>query len=182
VITTYVNFHAPINEKTVQTLMAIVSQTCQAGTTELHLLLSTPGGSVSSGITLYNFLRAVPVTLTIHNMGNVDSVGNAIFLAGQHRNACTHSTFMFHGVGFDLNNIHFKEQQLRESLASLQADQSRIAAIITDRTNLDASETADLFREARTKDANAALIAGIVHTISDVQIPAGTQILTIVMP
>lgn len=182
VTTTYLNFHAPITDKSVQNLIAVVSQLCMQGTTDLELMFSTPGGSVSSGIALYNFLRAAPLNLTIHNMGNVDSIGNAIFLAGSKRNACAHSTFMFHGVGFDLNNVHFKEQNLREMLHSLQADQTRMASIICDRTNLKTDEAAELFREARTKNANDALTAGIVHTVSDVQIPAGGTILTVVVP
>lgn len=179
---TYLNFHAPITDKSVQSVIAVVSQLSVAGTTDLELLFSTPGGSVSSGIALYNFLRAVPLNLTIHNMGNVDSIGNAIFLAGRLRNACPHSTFMFHGVGFDFNNVHFKEQNLRETLQSLQADQTRMASIICDRTSLKTDEAAELFREARTKNANDALVAGIVHTISDVKIPAGSTILTVVVP
>ena len=53
------------------------------------------------GITLYNFLRGVSFQLNNHNIGNVDSIGDAIFLGGAERYACAHSTFMFHGVGFD---------------------------------------------------------------------------------
>ena len=64
-------------------------------------MLSTPGGSVMNGLNLYNVLRGLPITLTTHNVGNVDSIGNAIFLAGQIRYACPHSTFMFHGVAFN---------------------------------------------------------------------------------
>ncbi len=48
----------------------------------VRLLLSTPGGQVMAGITGYNFLRALPFRLVIHNAGNIDSIRNAIFLAG----------------------------------------------------------------------------------------------------
>ena len=65
----------------------------------VYLLLSSEVGSVMHGINLYNVLRALPVKLVTHNVGNVDSIGNAIFLAGEERYACQHSTFMFHGVG-----------------------------------------------------------------------------------
>ena len=54
-----------------------------------------------NGMNLYNVLRGLPRDLTIHNVGNVGSIGNAIFLAGSKRYACAHSTFMFHGVGFN---------------------------------------------------------------------------------
>jgi hypothetical protein len=57
-------------------------------------------------------------------MGNIDSIGNAIFLAGKTRKACTHSTFMFHGVGFDIHQ-RLEEKNLREGLDSILATQRR---------------------------------------------------------
>jgi hypothetical protein len=66
-------------------------------------MLSTQGGSVMHGMNLYNLLRALPIELTIHNVGNVDSIGNVVFFAGSKRFAYAHSTFMFHGVGFDMD-------------------------------------------------------------------------------
>src|SRR5262245_7966490 len=107
--TTYLNFHAPINPFTAQNLMTAASQKLAAGTDDFYVLFSTPGGEVQSGIALYNFFRAIPAQITMHNMGNVDSIGNAIFLAGERRYACTHSTFMFHGVGFDVKSLRIEE-------------------------------------------------------------------------
>ena len=114
--TTYINFHAPINTVTVQNLMAAISQKLMAGTNEFYFLLSTPGGEVTSGLTLYNFLRAIPAKVTMHNVGNVNSIGNAIFVAADKGNrfACAHSTFMFHGVGVNIQNMRFEERNTRE--------------------------------------------------------------------
>src|SRR5690242_18938134 len=95
------------------------------GTDEAYFWISTPGGAVMSGLTLYNFLRAIPAKLTMHNIGNVDSIGNAIFLAAEKGNriACPHSTFMFHAVGADLNaGVRIEEKNGREMLDSILAD------------------------------------------------------------
>ncbi len=78
----YVNFSAEINASTAENLMALMARHANEGTEEVRLLLSTPGGQVMAGITVYNFLRALPFRLVIHNAGNIDSIGNAIFLAG----------------------------------------------------------------------------------------------------
>ena len=85
--------------------MTVVAQKLTAGTDHFYVLLSTPGGQVTSGLTVYNFLRSIPAKVTMHNIGNVNSIGNAIFLAADERFACAHSTFMFHGVGFDVQNL-----------------------------------------------------------------------------
>ena len=66
--TTYINFHAPINQLTTQNLMTAISQKMAAGTTDFYILLSTPGGDVASGITVYNFLRGLPHPVTMHNV------------------------------------------------------------------------------------------------------------------
>ena len=115
-----------------------------------------------------------------HNMGNVDSIWNAIFLAGERRLACPHSTFMFHGVGFDITNQRLEEKSLRESLDSILSDQKRIGAVISDRTSITPDEARELFREASTKDSDFALQKGIVHEVADLQIPSGTPVLTLV--
>jgi ATP-dependent protease ClpP protease subunit len=77
--TTYINFHAQINAHTTQNLMAAIAQKLMAGTDHFYIMLSTPGGEVASGLTLYNFLRAIPARITMHNVGNVDSIGKCNF-------------------------------------------------------------------------------------------------------
>lgn len=86
--TVYVSFSAEINVGTTEALIAALAQLASQGVPNVYLMLSTPGGSVMHGITLYNTLRAFPFALTTHNMGNVDSIGNAVFLAGETRYAC----------------------------------------------------------------------------------------------
>lgn len=181
--TTYINFHAQVNPITVQNLMAAVSQKMMMGTDHFYFLFSTPGGAVMSGLTLHNYLRGLPVQITMHNIGNVDSIGNAIFVAADAANrfACPHSTFMFHGVGVDTQNVRLEEKNAREILHSILADQKRIADILVARTSLGANQARKLFREARTKDAAHALATGLVSDIRDVQLPVGADIISLVL-
>lgn len=133
--TVYVSFSAEIVPHTTESLLALLAQFANQRVQNVYLMVSTPGGSVMNGMNLYNVLRGMPFHLTTHNVGNVDSIGNAVFLAGQTRYACPHSTFMFHGVGFDVPpNIRLEEKFLRERLDSLLSDQRRIGQIIQERT------------------------------------------------
>jgi ATP-dependent protease ClpP protease subunit len=177
----YINFHAPVNGASAQHFMATCSQLVQQKRTELYLLLSTPGGNVMSGLTVYNVLRALPCRIITHNVGNIDSIGNAIFLTGEERYACPHSTFTFHGVGLDINNMRFEEKNTRGALQSILADQKRIGDIIQERTKIGADEAGELFREARTKNAKEAHTSGIVHAVQDVVIPPGAPIFSLVI-
>lgn len=179
--TVYVSFSAEINAHTTESLIAIMAECATRGAQEVHLLLSTPGGAVMNGINLYNVLRALPFKLVTHNVGNVDSIGNAIFLAGEERYACEHSTFMFHGVARPVQAAaQLEAKQLREFLDGLEADELRIGSIIEQRSKLSQAEVTALFRDARTKDAAHAVSAGIVHEIKDVQIPPGSSVVALV--
>jgi ATP-dependent protease ClpP protease subunit len=111
----------------------------------------------------------------------VNSIGNVVFLAGEERYACANSNFMFHGVGFDVTQAtRIEEKFLRERLDGIQADQKRIADVISARTAIDSQETQTLFLEARTKDPAYALQKGIIHEIRDPQIPPGTPVFQLV--
>jgi len=179
--TVYVSFSAEIVPKTTESLIAAMSNCANQGAAEVRLLVSTPGGNVMSGINLYNVLRAMPFRLVTHNVGNIDSIGNAVFLAGEERLACEQATFMFHGVGFDATpGMRLEEKFLRERLGSIVADQKRVAAIMAERTSLSANQIRGFFREMKTKDAAYAVSAGIVHQIADVNIPVGAPIISLV--
>lgn len=179
--TVYISFSAEINPTTSEQLLAASFNMIREGFDHLYYLFSTPGGFVANGIAIYNTLRSLPVKTTMHNMGNIDSIGNAIFLAGKERFACPTSTFMFHGVGFDSpGNVRLEEKLLRERLDGILADQRKIGSIIAKETSLKSEEIEGLFREATTKDVDFAMRNGIVQAIRDAEIPQGSPLVQLV--
>lgn len=176
----FVSFSAEVTVQTTEGLLNTMANCANGGITEVHLLLSSPGGSVMHGINVYNVLRGFPFKLVTHNVGNVDSIGNAIFLAGEERYACPHSTFMFHGVAYSGNGQTFDAKLAKERLDGLRADEARISSIITDRTSLSKTRVGSFFKTARTLTAQDALGGGIVHGIKDVVIPPGSAVATLV--
>lgn len=179
--TVHIIFSAEIIPPTCEALVAAAAQCANNGVQTVHLVLSTPGGSVMHGIHLYNVLRGMPFSLTTHNASAVNSIGNAVFLAGDKRYAAPHSTFMFHGVGFDVQErSRFEEKVLRERLDGILSDQKRIGAILEERTNLTAEQVEGLFREAQTKDAAYAVSSGIIDEVRDVELPPGETVVSLV--
>lgn len=177
----YVSFSAEIIAHTTESLLAAMANCANQGVKEVILMLSTPGGNVMHGMNLYNVLKAMPFKLVTHNVGNVDSIGNAVFLAGHERYACPHSTFMFHGVGRNVPGAYrLEEKNVRETLDSILADQKRIGSVIKDRTKLRDPDIEALFRDAQTKDATFAASCGIIHQIKDIQIPPGSTVISLV--
>lgn len=176
----YLSFSGEIGPGTSQALISTLSDCCNQGVKRAYLMFSTPGGSVMHGMNLYNVMRALPIELTIHNVGNVDSIGNVVFLAGDKRYACAHSTFMFHGVGFDMDGRQrLEEKLLREHLETVHAEHKRIGAVIQERSKLDNSAVQELFLEQQTKDAIFAAKYGIVDEVRDVKIRPGAPIISL---
>jgi ATP-dependent protease ClpP protease subunit len=168
-----------VNPTTAEALLAAAAQIANAGVKELYLLLSTPGGSVMNGMNVYNVLKGLPLKVITHNVGNVDSIGNVIFLAGKERYACANATFMFHGVaaGIPQGQLRMEQKDLRERLDSVEHDNARIAAIIASSTTFaNNAEIEALFLEAKTKNPTYAKSKGIIHDVREVQIPPGAPV------
>ena len=177
----FISFSAEVVPHTIEALLATAANLVNQGFREIVLLLSTPGGSVMHGITAYNVLRGLPVSLTTHNVGNVDSIGTVIFLAGARRYACPQATFMLHGVAFGTQApTQFFERNLEERLDSLRADQQRISAIYQDRAGINAEQAEQFFLRGATINAAEAVQRGIVHELREVQIPAGSPVIQLV--
>ena len=177
----FVSFSAEVVPQTAEALLNAMAQLVNHGFRDIHLLLSSPGGVVALGITIYNVLRGLPIDLTTHNVGNVDSIGTVIYLAGERRFVCPQATFMLHGVSFTAPPMsQFFEKTLKERLASIQADHERIKAIYNERAGIDPERAEEIFLGESTMNAAESVANGLAHGIEAVQIPAGSPVLQLI--
>lgn len=176
----YLSFLARINPTTTQALLGATSQQMMKGFNEMHLLLSTGGGEVQPGLAAYNVLRALPIKIVTYNMGSVNSIGNVLFLAGDERYAARTSSFMFHGVGFDVERTRFEEKDLNEKLDSLRNDQRLIADIIARHTKISAADVEQLFLRAAFIPSQEAVQKGLVDKVIDVKVPRDSTFIQVV--
>jgi len=174
----YISFSADIIQLPTESLIGTLVNCANAQVKQVYLLLSTLGGQVTNGFNLYNIMKGMPFELITHNVGSINSIGNVVFLAGSKRYATPHSTFMFHGVGFDIKNQRLEEKDLQEKLSSLQNDQQRIGNLIAQHTSITESEIGKFFRTGQTKDAIFAKDKGIIDEIRDANLSADYPIIS----
>jgi len=175
----YVVFTKEVTPVSAKELVDFMFAQATVGTTKLILAMNSPGGQVPSGIGIYNAMLAMPYDIDTHNIGNVDSVANVIFLGGDVRYANPSGMFMFHGVGFNSPpNARLEEKFLLERLDSIVADHRRMSAIINSRTGnqLSLDQGMELFKEQRTRDAVWARDKGIISEIREFAVPAGVNV------
>jgi len=178
---TYINFLDSIDVPKVKALMALCTQVLtQHKPDVLYFLFSSQGGQVNAGITLYHFLKGLPVKIVMHNTGSIDSIATVIFLAGEERYAAYGTSFHFHGVGQQINGqTRLNASALSEMHSRLREDEKKIAALVSRSTSLSQANLKKLFAQGEAKNLDFALEKGIIHEVRDVSIPRNAQLLSI---
>ncbi|MES2319843.1 MAG: ATP-dependent Clp protease proteolytic subunit [Pseudomonadota bacterium] len=174
-----VHFIGPINHGSACTIRNLCLQALQSGATALELHMSTEGGNMTAGFALYFFLKSLPLPLTTHNVGSVESVGVVIFLAGSKRYACPRTRFLVHplhwGFGALVAADHARVSEWRDCL---DFDAERYAAIYEEATQAAGVKDdirTNLFGSARIFDTDQALAAGIIHETVQARLPAAGE-------
>jgi ATP-dependent Clp protease protease subunit len=146
----------------------------------LHILVSSPGGSVFHGLSIYNFLKGAPVEVFTYNFGTVDSIGVVIYCAGTRRFCVPHARFLMHGVMTQVPpGLPLDEKDFEEKLKGLMSDYQNIARVISDTTGVPLKKVLEDMNSRVTYDPQAARDYGLVHEISSTLFPAGADLTTI---
>jgi ATP-dependent Clp protease, protease subunit len=146
------------------------------GAKNLKILISSSGGAVEEGFSLYNFLRALPVNLTIHCVGSVDSIAMVVFLASDQRFCCPNSTFTFHDFTWTFGaNEALSRLLIRERLEILDNGVVRSKELLKEHaffTDAD-FKALQLFEKQAIYNAGFAKERGIVQEIKEASVLTG---------
>ena len=168
----YIRFMAPVDPRTTASLFQIFDKKLKEKVERIHLMLSSPGGMVFHGISIYNFLKGAPIEIYTYNFGQVDSIGVVIFCSGSKRFSVPHARFLIHGVQANfMGNQSLNEKDLEERLKGLQIDYKNIARVIAD-TALKPTDKVLLDMNNRTTlNPQEAKDHGLVHEIKSELFP-----------
>jgi len=109
----------------------------------------------------------------MHNIGQIDSIANVIFIAGQKRYSAPNSSFLYHGIVMNFNAGGVSRALLKENLSRLDGMEERMADTISKNTKLPVEELKDFFQQGEGKDVNFALTKEVIHEIKVPSIPSG---------
>jgi len=176
---TVIRFFAPVIDVTINTLMSAIDQKMKQGTTGFVVLVSSPGGSVFHGLSAYNYLKGLPVSIITHNFGSVDSIGVVLFCAGGKRLSVPQARFLLHGVSAGFRNERLEEPQLEERLKGLKIDIENIAKVIAENTGKTVDDIAKAMLERTTLNPDEAKSWGLVHDIKSELFEPGSEVISI---
>lgn len=167
----------PITLTSVQELVRIVQKKLMNGVESITILLSSPGGQVSAGITAYNFLMGIPAEVVTFNTGQVDSIGVVLYCAGLKRYCSPNSRFLIHGIGFDaIQGQRFDERYLAERIEGLKNERITISEIISSNSKMSLEQVeGDMFKGVILTPQQA-IKYGLVHEIKKALFEKGADV------
>lgn len=168
---------APVDPRTTASLFQIIDKKIKEKVERVHLMLSSPGGTVFHGLSVYNFLKGAPIEIYTYNFGQVDSIGVVIFCSGTKRYSVPHARFLIHGVQANfVGNQSLDEKDLEERLKGLQIDYKNIARVIADTTQKPADIVLSDMNNRTTLNPQEAKDYGLVHEIKSELFPIDADI------
>ena len=144
---------------------------------EIFLLFSSPGGDAEAGMAIYHFIKALPVPVTIYNIGIIDSIGNVVYQAGSRRLCAETACFRFRGIEFDVDeNGGVGYRQTIGSDCLTKKDEETISDFMVRHTNLEHDDLDRLIRDMGTIESHEAEALGVADRVGDIVLPKGTQV------
>lgn len=173
----YIIYSQPIDNATANKFMALVNNKIREGKQRITVLISSPGGQTSAGISVYNFLKGLPVEVITHNFGLSDSIAVIIFCSGTRRLTTPNSRFLIHGIGFDAQTgQRFDERLLGERLEGIRNERAIISTIISQNTNRSLENVENDMLRGVVWSPEQAVEYGLVHEIKSQLYERGAEV------
>ena len=120
-----IHFFGPINVSTAEMFRNMLLNAMNTqGLKGIEILMSSEGGDLNSGFTMYNYLRSFPLPTTVINMGAIESI----------RRAVPNSRFLIHNFTWTFHNAPTNINRVEECSRSLSEDVERYLSIYHERT------------------------------------------------
>ena len=133
------------------------------------LYISSPGGSVISGMAIYDYINIMQSRVNTVCIGIAASMGAILFLAGRDRMILPHSKVMIHDPSFggSASMAGQKPLEIQEKLNDLMETRRLLADVIAARTGLSRKQVLNLTKKDTYFTAEQALGAGLATEILD---------------
>jgi ATP-dependent Clp protease, protease subunit len=173
----YAVFCGLVNELTAQKLTFALGKTMESKVKHVHLMFQSSGGLVGDGVFLYNYLRAIPIEITLYNCGQISSAGITVFLGAKHRVTNKTASFMIHSAANSAKEA--TSSSLEHIAKSLALDDERTDVIFRKHVNFTPEIWASMKYHDIFLSVEEAVVAGLADEIGEFAPPSGTTVYSI---
>src|SRR5258708_6915965 len=174
----YAMFCGMLDGPAVARIQNNIAGATQKNVEHIHLAFQSDGGGVGNGVSLYYLFKALPIELTLYNIGAVSSAALIAYLGAKHRKTSASATFLIHRT---TDTLQFgREAQFRAVADSLATNDQVTESLLRSHTTLSAdqwnklNDLGNLFLTAKE-----AIECGITEEIADFSPPPGTTLYAI---
>ncbi len=147
---------------------ALLRQLQQIECETIHLLITSPGGSVPVALGLAHFLAALPCRVITYNVSSVDSAAVLLFAAGTERICLAESRFYVHEVAKEIVSSTVSLKTLQREMDELTLDSENIAQMLARVTKLTPEEWKSRMSDGWIIDPPTAVEIGLATTMATI--------------
>jgi ATP-dependent Clp protease protease subunit len=181
--TAYICFLAGITKPSIDKLISTVNEKRQQGFKRIVIMLSSLGGSVSAGVTGYNYLSGLQdIEVVTHNIGCVASAAVSLYCGGHNRWTTPYAFFLIHEVDFSLNGTvvaELSEKRIMKLYKGLEAARHQGAIILSKITKRTVKQVESDMKEAVALNSVYSVTWGLTHKVVDKTMEIGQKIIFI---
>jgi ATP-dependent Clp protease protease subunit len=170
-------FCGTINEDSVKRLFNSFAFATKNKIQHVHLMVQSSGGMVADGVCLYNFLRALPIEVTLYNCGTISSIAVIAYLGAKKRKTSARASFMIHRTTGSPQSA--TAGRLHSVAESVVMDDQRTESILREHVKLSPEEWADLDKHDLCFSAEEAVKLGFATEMGEFSPPLGSQVFSI---
>ncbi len=135
---------------------------------EITLYINSPGGEVTSGLAVYDYMTMMKAPIRTVSIGTAASMGAILFLAGDKRQMLPHTRIMIHDPSYNRADMsHKKPHEIQHELDKLNETREIIATIIADTTGKTMEEVYEVTANDTYYNAEEAVKFGLATEIID---------------
>ncbi len=135
---------------------------------EITLYINSPGGEVTSGLAVYDYMTMMKAPVRTVSIGTAASMGAILFLAGDKRQMLPHSRIMIHDPSYSHANMSGKKpHEIQHELDKLNETREIIAKIIAEKTGRTMEEVYEVTANDTYYNAEEAVEFGLATQIID---------------
>ena len=135
---------------------------------EITLYINSPGGEVTSGLAVYDYMTLMKAPIRTVSVGTAASMGALLFLAGDKRQMLPHTRIMIHDPSYSNADMSGKKpHEIQHELDKLNETRQIIAQIISEKTGKTLEEVYEVTANDTYYNAEEALKFGLATEIID---------------
>ncbi len=130
------------------------------------LYISSPGGSVSDGMAVYDYIRLMQAPVNTVCIGIAASMASILFMAGKERSMLPHARVMIHDPSYGGGSMAGqKPLELQDRVNELMSLRKMLADVIVERTGMPRKRVLALTKKDTYFSADRAVKEGIATKI-----------------